>query len=104
LAQLKGAGISEEVLAQRLQLIRQQVKLYSSNDHVRALQAGDVWAIVGWSPDLITLAERSNSVEVSVSAFSQLKGMHLRKQQGHTHIRTHTQERRTSTCYVHTLF
>lgn len=28
------------------------------------LNADDVWAVVGWSSDLITLAERSNSVEV----------------------------------------
>lgn len=31
--------------------------------------AGDVWAIVGWSQDLVTLAERSNSVEVSAFFF-----------------------------------
>lgn len=40
MAQIASAGITEEVLAQRLRLIRQQVKLFSSNDHVRALQAG----------------------------------------------------------------
>ena len=28
---------------------------------------GDVWAVVGWSQDLITLAERSNSIEVRVA-------------------------------------
>lgn len=42
MAELESAGISEDVLAQRLQLIRKQVKLFSSNDHVRALQAGEV--------------------------------------------------------------
>ena len=40
MAQLAAAGITEEALAQRLRLTRQQVKLFSSNDHVRALQAG----------------------------------------------------------------
>lgn len=67
-AQLAAAGITQEVLARQISLIRRQVKLFSSNEHVRALQAGDVWAVVGWSQDLITLAERSNSVEAIVPA------------------------------------
>ncbi|KAF5832125.1 hypothetical protein DUNSADRAFT_12136 [Dunaliella salina] len=67
-AQLAAAGITEEVLARQISLIRRQVRLFSSNEHVRALQAGDVWAVVGWSQDLITLAERSNSVEAIVPA------------------------------------
>eukprot|EP00983_Pelagomonas_calceolata_P037495 1136355-Pelagomonas_calceolata.AAC.2 len=46
-AQLAAAGITQEVLARQISLIRRQVKLFSSNEHVRALQA-----------------ERSNSVEV----------------------------------------
>lgn len=41
-AELEAAGVTEEVLAQRLHLIRKQVKLFNSNDHVRALQAGEV--------------------------------------------------------------
>jgi hypothetical protein len=41
-----------------------QVRLFSNRDHIRAFTAGDVMAVVGWSQDIITLAERSNSVEV----------------------------------------
>lgn len=39
-AQLGAAGITEEVLARQISLIRRQVRLFSSNEHVRALQAG----------------------------------------------------------------
>ena len=31
---------------------------------------GDVWAVVGWSQDLVTLAERSNSIEVWAAKIS----------------------------------
>lgn len=30
-----------------------QAKLFSSNDHIRALNAGDVWAVVGYSIDIV---------------------------------------------------
>lgn len=38
-------------------------------DNLKYLHPGDVWAVVGWSQDLITLAERSNSIEVRIQAF-----------------------------------
>ena len=45
-----------------------QVRVFSSREHVRALMAGDVWAVVGWSGDLLQLAERSGNVALSAPA------------------------------------
>ncbi len=42
---------------ERVAALRQQVRLFSSRDHVRALQAGDVWAVVGSSHDLVLVRE-----------------------------------------------
>ena len=39
-----------------------QVRVFSSREHTRALSASDVWAVVGWSGDLLPLAERLNDV------------------------------------------
>ena len=39
-----------------------QVRVFSSREHTRALSASDVWAVVGWSGDLLPLAERINDV------------------------------------------
>ena len=39
-----------------------QVRVFSSREHTRALSANDVWAVVGWSGDIIPLAERINDV------------------------------------------
>ncbi len=36
--------------------------MFSSREHTRALSASDVWAVVGWSGDLLPLAERLNDV------------------------------------------
>lgn len=36
--------------------------MFSSREHTRALSASDVWAVVGWSGDLLPLAERINDV------------------------------------------
>ena len=42
--------------------------MFSSREHVRALMAGDVWAVVGWSGDLLPLAERSGNVALTAPA------------------------------------
>ncbi|KXZ49432.1 hypothetical protein GPECTOR_21g658 [Gonium pectorale] len=52
-AELAAAGVTEEALAERVAAICRQVRLFSSRDHVRALQAGD-------------LAERSSNIELVV--------------------------------------
>ena len=43
-------------------LAAMQVRVFSSREHTRALSASDVWAVVGWSGDVIPLAERINDV------------------------------------------
>ncbi|KAJ9529617.1 hypothetical protein QJQ45_014377, partial [Haematococcus lacustris] len=67
-AQVAAAGMGVQALAASCRALRGQVKLLSSRDHVRALVAGDVLAVVGWSQDLITLAERTNGVQALVPA------------------------------------
>lgn len=45
-----------------------QVRVFSSREHTRALAAGDVWAVVGWSGDLVPVAERSADIKLIVPA------------------------------------
>ncbi|CAL8462508.1 g2041 [Coccomyxa elongata] len=61
-ADLASAGISEADLAERVDRLRQQVRVFSSKEHVKALGAKDVWAVVGWSGDLVQAAERSGDL------------------------------------------
>ncbi len=42
--------------------------MFSSREHTRALAAGDVWAAVGWSGDLLPLAERSANIALTAPA------------------------------------
>lgn len=42
--------------------------MFSSKDHIKALGAKDVWAVVGWSGDLVPAAERSGDVELVAPA------------------------------------
>jgi hypothetical protein len=67
-AGLSAAGVAEGTLRRRVDELRLQAKLFSSKEHVRALGAGDVWAVVGWSGDLVSAAERSGSVEAVAPA------------------------------------
>ena len=39
-----------------------QVRVFSARDHTRALLAKDAWAAVGWSGDLVPLAERAGDL------------------------------------------
>ena len=39
-----------------------QVRVFSSKEHIKALGAKDVWAVVGWSGDLVPAAERSGDL------------------------------------------
>lgn len=54
---------SDASLQEQVTRLREQALLFSSRDHVRAVTAGDAWAVVGWSADLVQLSERVNSVE-----------------------------------------
>lgn len=67
-SQLSAAGVSYSMLQQRVAALWAQTRLFSSRDHIRALQAGDVWAVVGWSSDLVGVAERSNNISVIAPA------------------------------------
>ncbi len=68
-AALARMGLGEKECVGAARALWQQVRLFSNRDHIRAFTAGDVMAVVGWSQDIITLAERSNSVEVCVTVF-----------------------------------
>jgi hypothetical protein len=67
-ASLRAAGIDVSTVKQRVDELKLQAKLFSSSEHVRALSAGDAWAVVGWSSDLVSVAERSSSVEALAPA------------------------------------
>jgi len=43
-----------------------QVKFFSSTQHLKALAAGEVWVIVGWSPELISAAIKSTNIGLVV--------------------------------------
>ncbi|KAG1669301.1 hypothetical protein FOA52_014862 [Chlamydomonas sp. UWO 241] len=64
-AELAAAGLSADDLAAAVGRLRGQALLFSSRDHIRALTAGDAWACVGGSQDLIGVGERMSSVQVS---------------------------------------
>lgn len=52
----------------RVIALRHQARLFSDRDHIRALAAGDVWAVVGSSTDLVPLAERTPAVDLLAPA------------------------------------
>lgn len=62
--QLQNSAITLQQLQQRLQQLRNQVRLFSNREHIRALTANDVWAVVGSSHDLIPLASRSSNITI----------------------------------------
>ena len=49
-------------IGSKLHTYAAQVRVFSSREHTRALSAGDVFAVVGWSGDLLPLAERINDI------------------------------------------
>ena len=64
-ADLAGCGLQEGDLAARVRQLAAQVRVFSNVDHVRALNAGEVDVVVGWSDDLIPVAQRSNNAELA---------------------------------------
>ncbi|KAI7842702.1 hypothetical protein COHA_003633 [Chlorella ohadii] len=72
-ADLRRCGLTEEDLRLRVQRFVKQasgavcgrVRVFSSSNHVRALAAGEVDAVVGWSDDLLPLVQRTNNLEVA---------------------------------------
>ena len=65
-ADMAACGVSESDVATRVKRLIDQVKVFSNLDHVRALQAGEVVVVVGWSDDLVPLEQRSASAELAV--------------------------------------
>ncbi|KAK4422425.1 Spermidine/putrescine-binding periplasmic protein 1 [Sesamum alatum] len=51
---------------QRLELLVQQVRLFDSQDYLKAFRAGDVWVAVGWSSDVLPVAKTMSNVSVIV--------------------------------------
>lgn len=65
-AEAAGCGVSPADVAARVAALAAQVKVFSNVDHVRALQAGEVDVVVGWSDDLIPLQQRAAAAELAV--------------------------------------
>ncbi len=49
-------------LANELQQLQQQVKFYSSSDYLQPLLLGDSWLAVGWSTEVLPLADRDRRI------------------------------------------
>jgi len=64
-ADLAACGISVSDLSVRVRRLAEQVKVFSSVDHIRAFGAGEVDVVVGWSDDLIPLSKRNNNAELA---------------------------------------
>lgn len=83
---LKGSGVSYNASAQTIQkavftdpctddiqqsiaLLSNQVRLFTSqtSDGLKALSAGDLWAFVGWSSDLVQFARRTTNIELTAA-------------------------------------
>lgn len=63
---MAACGVTESDVAARVQRLIDQVKVFSNVDHVRALAAGEVDVVVGWSDDLVPLEQRSTAAELAV--------------------------------------
>jgi spermidine/putrescine-binding protein len=63
-AGLAAAGVDNAAARDRVRALLRQARTFSDRDHTRTLMAGDVWAVVGTSEDLVPLAERTPSLEL----------------------------------------
>ena len=63
-AELAAAGVPRAAARDRVRALLRQARAFSDRDHVRTLMAGDTWAVVGTSEDLVPLAERTPSLEL----------------------------------------
>ena len=53
-------------LMSELTALQQQVKLYSSDSYLQPLLLGDTWLAVGWSTDVLSIAQRSSNIRIVV--------------------------------------
>ncbi|KAK9095677.1 hypothetical protein Scep_027146 [Stephania cephalantha] len=51
---------------QNLGILQKQVRLFDSNNYLKAFTVGDVWVAVGWSSDIVPAAKRMSNVSVVV--------------------------------------
>jgi len=63
---LASCGITTADLTERVRKLAGQIKVFSNVDHVRAMSAGEVDVVVGWSDDLVPLADRAATAELIV--------------------------------------
>ncbi|KAL4444599.1 hypothetical protein ABPG77_002416 [Micractinium sp. CCAP 211/92] len=61
-AEAARCGLTEEDLRTRVQRL---VRVFSSSDHLRALAAGEVDVVVGWSDEVLPVVQRANNLEAA---------------------------------------
>ncbi|CAH8254441.1 unnamed protein product [Arabidopsis lyrata] len=62
-SQVPGGRIAVE---KNLASLMKQIRLFDSNNYLKAFNVGDVWVTVGWSSDVIPVAKRMSNVTVIV--------------------------------------
>jgi len=62
---MAACGVTEADLASRVRQLARQVEVFSNVNHLRAMSAGEVDVVVGWSDDLIPMAQRTNNAELA---------------------------------------
>ncbi|XP_010478890.1 PREDICTED: uncharacterized protein LOC104757797 [Camelina sativa] len=62
-SQVAGGRIAVE---NNLASLMKQIRLFDSNNYLKAFNVGDVWVTVGWSSDIIPVAKRMSNVTVIV--------------------------------------
>ncbi len=59
-------------LTNELEALQQQVKFYSSTDYLQPLMLGDSWLAVGWSTEVLPIAERDRRIAAVAPASGSL--------------------------------
>jgi putative spermidine/putrescine transport system substrate-binding protein len=55
-------------LSSELEELHQQTRFYNSTDYLQPLMLGDTWAAVGWSNEILQVAQRDRRIEAIVPA------------------------------------
>ncbi|MBD2464096.1 extracellular solute-binding protein [Oscillatoria sp. FACHB-1407] len=58
----------DDAVASQLTTLHQQTKFYSSNAYLQPLLLGDTWAAVGWSTDILRIADSDRRIAAVVPA------------------------------------
>ncbi|CAG9467647.1 unnamed protein product [Pedinophyceae sp. YPF-701] len=59
-------GVGHDAVTDRFQRLRRQIIVASNEEHMRAFSMQDAWAIVGWSSDVLPVAQRMANCRVVV--------------------------------------